>query len=542
MYLRWEHVRRCPVRYAWLGLVVLLAGLATYLCALSGLVLFAYARPLSMMIALLGVIVMQCGLPAMRYLWLPWVYLFFAVPIPQRMYFALTNPLRRMAASVASLVLGVVPDLRVERVGSNLEYVYKGATGVIGIADACSGMRSTVTLCALGGGGRFHVGTSVVAEGGPRGGLCSHRDLLQFHSGDDNVLSARVRGSKVRDRTIPHDARVAGHRAGVWDFQRVGLGVEPVVRGRAGGRADAHVSGRSVPALTAGDGAMASSPPIEKVSSPPGTARSAVARAKGRTSARYWVCLGVLVLAAGGLRSAADWFGWKIRKEALPLKRPLAQFEARKLGPRYELNRGMMDQLEPMSEDLIESLGTREYVQLFLTDTQKAADDPTAVAMLFITYYTGMPDLVPHVPDECMAAAGYDQVSAMASAVRVPGCGAPNDEVPLRVLEFQGRRNTHAYGVGSDNVWVMYFFHANGGYTTTRNGVRASMMNPWQRYAYYAKIELTFSNGRSARAGRDASVAAAEPLLARVLPALLKDHFDLDKFAAEHKAVAGANE
>lgn len=150
VYAKWDRIRRCPVRHTWPGLILLLAGLGLYLWVLSGGLLFGYARPLAMMITLLGVIIFLCGLPALRYLWLPWLYLFFAIPIPQRIYFALTNPLRRLAATVASTVLNVVPDLHVERVGSNLEYVYRGASGVIGVADACSGMRSTVTLCALG--------------------------------------------------------------------------------------------------------------------------------------------------------------------------------------------------------------------------------------------------------------------------------------------------------------------------------------------------------------------------------------------------------
>jgi exosortase len=150
VYLRWDYIRRCPVRYAWSGLAVMLIGLALYLAALSGWLPFGYARPLSMLISLLGVIVLLCGLPALRYLWLPWLYLFFAVPIPQRMYFMLTDPLRRLAATVASTMLSLMPELDVHRVGSNLEYVYRGTTGVIGVADACSGMRSTLTLCALG--------------------------------------------------------------------------------------------------------------------------------------------------------------------------------------------------------------------------------------------------------------------------------------------------------------------------------------------------------------------------------------------------------
>ncbi len=151
VYLRWDEIRRTRVTGAWVGLVVLLGGLGLYLWALTGLP-FAYAKPLALMITLLGVIIWLCGLPIMRYAWLPWLYLFFAIPMPQRVYFALTNPLRRMAATVASAVLNALPgvELEVQRVGSNLEYFYRGESGVIGVADACSGMRSTVTLCALG--------------------------------------------------------------------------------------------------------------------------------------------------------------------------------------------------------------------------------------------------------------------------------------------------------------------------------------------------------------------------------------------------------
>ena len=150
VYLKWDDIRRCRIRHTWVGLAVILGGLAIYLAALSTLIPFAYARPLAMMITLLGVIIFLCGLPVLWYAWLPWLYLFFAIPLPQRLYFAWTNPLRRMAAEVASAVLGLIPGLDAQRVGSNLEFWYQGQRQQIGVADACSGMRSTVTLCAIG--------------------------------------------------------------------------------------------------------------------------------------------------------------------------------------------------------------------------------------------------------------------------------------------------------------------------------------------------------------------------------------------------------
>jgi exosortase len=150
VYQRWDKLQATPVRYGWVGLPFILAGILIYVGTLWQILHFGYALPFGMMICLLGVIIMLNGLPAMRYLWLPWLYLFFAIPIPKRLYFAWTNPLRRIAATLATSVLSFWNELDIERVGSNIQYVYKGVQGMIGVADACSGMRSTITLCALG--------------------------------------------------------------------------------------------------------------------------------------------------------------------------------------------------------------------------------------------------------------------------------------------------------------------------------------------------------------------------------------------------------
>ncbi len=133
----------------WIGLVLAVGALLLYQASLS-VITFGYMRPLAMLLCLLGVIIFLCGLPALRHLWLPWLYLFFAIPLPKGVYFRLTDPLRRLAAKVSSSLLGVVPGLTIQRRGSIIEYLYQGTYGSIGVADACSGMRSTMTLCALG--------------------------------------------------------------------------------------------------------------------------------------------------------------------------------------------------------------------------------------------------------------------------------------------------------------------------------------------------------------------------------------------------------
>lgn len=149
LYLNWDRIQRIPVRHTWVGLVLLIAALGVYQYTLWG-VTFLSIRPVAMLVAVLGIGVYLCGLPVLRYAWLPWLYLFFAIPLPKRLYLALTEPLRQIAATAATSILGLIPELDIHRVGSTIEFMYQGATGQLEVADACSGMRSTITLLAIG--------------------------------------------------------------------------------------------------------------------------------------------------------------------------------------------------------------------------------------------------------------------------------------------------------------------------------------------------------------------------------------------------------
>lgn len=150
IYLNWDRIKRCPVEHAWVGLPIMLFALAAHHVFLWYLPK-NYLQQATMLVFLLGMVILLCGLPVMRFAWLPWLYLFFAVPLPKAAYFALTDPLKRLAAIVAVAVLHLFPWLDdVDRSGSVINYVYQGIPGQIGVADACSGMRSTITLCALG--------------------------------------------------------------------------------------------------------------------------------------------------------------------------------------------------------------------------------------------------------------------------------------------------------------------------------------------------------------------------------------------------------
>ncbi len=250
------------------------------------------------------------------------------------------------------------------------------------------------------------------------------------------------------------------------------------------------------------------------------------AAARATTSRRYLVCVGLLLATAVGIPWAASALGLALRKLPVPLKSPLHSFDWAALNSRYVLDRVRTGLIPPMSEDMIDSLGTEEYLQAYLTDTTRPHKDPTRTALVMVTYYTGQPDMVPHVAEECWRAAGKEQKSDETVKVMAEGIGAVGNRVPVRVQEYESRGRAGNSVVDT----VLYFFHVNGHYETTRNGVRARLTNPFQSYAYYAKIEVTFNDGSEVRASKDESIRALGPLLERLMPVLFEKHFDLERF------------
>lgn len=222
-----------------------------------------------------------------------------------------------------------------------------------------------------------------------------------------------------------------------------------------------------------------------------------------------------------GLRALARALDVTFRKQAVELKLPLAALDWHKLEPEY---RQHLIQPAPLDGETLQNLGTEEYLQVRLLAEGHSARDLTRVAIVFITYYTGQPDLVPHVPEECYLAGGYDRVGPMITeTVYVPGVGAPDDRISVRVLQFQSRE-------GEDQPTVLYFFHANGEYLTTRMGVRWRLARLLESCAYYAKIEVTFTNDRGNLRRRrhpdpEEALKALGPLLRKLMPVLLEDHF-----------------
>ena len=145
-YLIWQKkdlLPKIPIKPANSGFILILFGT---------LVLFAgvaaqeyYLRRSSSIFILAGIVLFLFGWQWFKNLWLPILFLFFMVPLPYIVYDAMAFPLKLFVAkfSVISLkLMGVI----VLREGNIIMF----PNTILEVADACSGLRSLMSLLALG--------------------------------------------------------------------------------------------------------------------------------------------------------------------------------------------------------------------------------------------------------------------------------------------------------------------------------------------------------------------------------------------------------
>lgn len=127
--------------------------IAGWLLLLFGLLLYVLGRSQGVLIldigsqipVLVGMLLITRGIPAIRVLWFPLLFLVFMIPLPGMLVDVVTGPLKQQISELAETVLywGGYPIAR------------SGVTLTIGqyqllVADACSGLHSMFSLSALG--------------------------------------------------------------------------------------------------------------------------------------------------------------------------------------------------------------------------------------------------------------------------------------------------------------------------------------------------------------------------------------------------------
>ncbi len=143
VYQKWDSLELTPVRPNWLGLPVILCSLALLMVGIAGTEYFTMRS--SMVFLLAGIVLYWFGWPVLRCLALPIGFLLFMVPLPYIVYDAMAFPLKLFITKVSVWVLKV-SGVIVWREGNIIMFPQT----VLEVADACSGLRSLMSLLALG--------------------------------------------------------------------------------------------------------------------------------------------------------------------------------------------------------------------------------------------------------------------------------------------------------------------------------------------------------------------------------------------------------
>jgi exosortase A len=126
----------------WIGLVLLLFGIVLLL--LGNLATEYFTMRFSILVVLGGIILFLLGKEVFKTLLFPIVFLIFMIPIPSVLMDRITFPMQLFASKVAakSLYLIGIPALR----EGNVILLAKTS---LEVAEACSGIRSLISLLAL---------------------------------------------------------------------------------------------------------------------------------------------------------------------------------------------------------------------------------------------------------------------------------------------------------------------------------------------------------------------------------------------------------
>lgn len=159
VYLRRTELLECEAAPSLPGLAIVAAALAQFL--LASLARENFTERSSLVLLLAGIVVCLFGPRVFALLRLPILYLIFMVPLPYLVYNAITFPLKLFVATVAVTVL---QGLGIAVVGEGNVLMLPNIT--LEVADACSGIRSLISLLAAATAYAFLLRTSPLRRWG----------------------------------------------------------------------------------------------------------------------------------------------------------------------------------------------------------------------------------------------------------------------------------------------------------------------------------------------------------------------------------------
>jgi hypothetical protein len=223
-----------------------------------------------------------------------------------------------------------------------------------------------------------------------------------------------------------------------------------------------------------------------------------------RGHVHFVICVLLLGAFAVFMQVAQSRGALKVIKGALPIRKPLKDFDRSKLAPLELVN------VIKLPQETVQELGTTEYLNW-------ALGSPTAsprACSLSVTYYTGVVDQVPHVPEECFFQGAFTQASDDFLDMKLPTLG---ETIQVRRLSFYPPRDF------SSRTFVYYTICVNGEFSGQREKVRLQMSNPFASHLYYSKVEVAIKEQLESRI--EDLDEAARTVLDRAITELMKSHW-----------------
>ncbi len=233
----------------------------------------------------------------------------------------------------------------------------------------------------------------------------------------------------------------------------------------------------------------------------------------------FLLCVVILAAAGSGMSVAIRSFGVYLQKEPLPIKKSLDLLDTSDLSP----YRVVLPKYKIEDKDILEKLGTQDYIQWVLEDTDELVDESVRKFMLFITYYQ-LPDRVPHVPEECYAGAGFQRLASDSVSFEIDDNSGPK-AIYGKYLVFGGSKTGQWWN--NSQFPVLYLFRVNGEYAGSREEARIILnKNLFYEHSYFSKVEIVFNQG-SVVPDKKKAVEAGEKIFNVILSILEKEHWPL---------------
>lgn len=477
-----DRILEKPFTRAWLGLLPIIIGLAWYsLCALGPTSMHHHNLMGAGVASTIGGLVLFIfGWRAMRYLWFPLLYLFiFGQSISDRFMEIATFKLQDIATYGSYFGLSFL-GLDVTRAGNTLEIFYDGISYPLNIAEACSGMRMLMAFFALG---------VAMAYTGLRYNW--QRIILVVFAVPTAVFVNILRVMTLGLMSIADSGFAAGdfHTfvGTLWLIPAflVYLGIVWILKNLVIEEDDDFE---------------------EEVQTHP-------IRFVGSAISGFIIAVVILSTSAVAFQFAVHSLNVYLHKNPVYPRKNFSVLPIK------------IDGWESHGDDVrfdaagVEALGT----ELYLSRIYYSTDRSSPPVQLHIAYYTGQVDAVPHVPDRCMVAGGFEPLtvepltlplnldqSAWTQDGHASLDGVPypivtewntlteqEDIIRLPLGEFELRTTEFSHPqIGDDHYFAGYFFVANGKTTAYPERIRLLAFDRSSQYAYYCKIQFTMRGNR----------------------------------------------